>query len=376
MHIFLLVLVFSGFSCSNAIEDPEFFEITVDRDHPEKVYEAFEQFKIRYQRKYKDAAETQRRMQNFIKSYNTIGILNLKSNESGYTSTFGINKFSDLSSKEFQQRLSNIAPSQKSRSTMKKASPFLKRHKRQVDELPDSVDLRYEKVNGRYIVGNIVKDQGSCACCWGFAVTAVAEAVYAANVGPFTYLSEQELCDCATPGSLGCTGGDLVWGTEYIMGRGLAASSTYKWDEHRANQSGMCVSEENKRVLVEDKFDYYFADRYNAEEEIMAMLVQWKSPVAASFAVGNRFRSYSDGVLVEQDCDLKGPSFHAGAIIGYGSERDYFGRIQKYWIVRNSWGPYDWGNEDGYFKVIRGRDWCGIESIGAVGGRIADHTHA
>eukprot|EP00701_Giardia_intestinalis_P001120 XP_001704944.1 Hypothetical protein GL50803_6369 [Giardia lamblia ATCC 50803] len=31
-----------------------------------------------------------------------------------------------------------------------------------------------------------------------------------------------------------------------------------------------------------------------------------------------------------------------------------------YWIARNSWGE-EWG-ENGYFKIIRGSNECGIES--------------
>ena len=46
---------------------------------------------------------------------------------------------------------------------------------------------------------------------------------------------------------------------------------------------------------------------------------------------------------------------HAIKLLGWGNEDG-----KDYWLVANSWNP-DWG-DSGFFKILRGRDECGIES--------------
>lgn len=350
-------------------EDPEFFEIKVDRDHPEEVLKAFEDFKIKYNRKYKDTSEAQVRFNNFVKTYNNVDKLNAQAKENGYDTKFGINKFADLSSAEFNTQLSPIQPNNTGIPLLDLSKPFFRepvnnktRHKRRSDM--DFVDLRKEKINGRYIVG-AVKNQGNCACCWGFAVGGMLETVNAVGTGKFRSLSDQELCDCATDGTPGCKGGNLNFGIKYVKQYGLSSDDDYPYEDQRAYQSRRCRVRDTRRVIRPKDFDYRKIDARHAERQIKEMLIRYKTPVAVYFKVGAQFKNYKEGVIVSDDCPRgKADAWHAGVIVGF-DEMEANGRMYKYWIMKNSWND-DWG-EAGYVRVIRGRDWCSIEDSGVTG---------
>jgi len=51
---------------------------------------------------------------------------------------------------------------------------------------------------------------------------------------------------------------------------------------------------------------------------------------------------------------------HSVTLVGFGEEK-IGGKQVKYWLLLNSWGHH-WG-EEGYFRMLRGEDHLGIESI-------------
>jgi C1A family cysteine protease len=73
-------------------------------------------------------------------------------------------------------------------------------------------------------------------------------------------------------------------------------------------------------------------------------------PVMAAICA-DYLQGYTSGVLNVTNCPTA--INHAIAIVGWGSQNGI-----NYWIVKNSWGT-GWG-ENGYFRIIRGKNMCGI----------------
>jgi len=116
----------------------------------------------------------------------------------------------------------------------------------------------------------------------------------------------------------------------------------------------------------------YVGGFYGASEEktIRAELVK-NGPVVMSFEPKEDFMYYKNGVYksgpnkIHQEWEQVD---HAVLLIGYGEENS-----QAYWTLQNSWGS-DWG-EDGYFRMARGIDESGCESIVVAAEVIEEHAN-
>lgn len=72
------------------------------------------------------------------------------------------------------------------------------------------------------------------------------------------------------------------------------------------------------------------------------------------FWVFGDFSNYQGGVYKRTSTKWTGA--HAVKVIGWGVDEE---TGEKYWTIANSWGS-SWG-EDGFFRIARGVNECGIE---------------
>merc|ERR1712110_122493 len=103
----------------------------------------------------------------------------------------------------------------------------------------------------------------------------------------------------------------------------------------------------------------------NMQKEIMT-----NGPIQVGYKVYKSFMSYQTGVYQKKPDEFMPEGGHAVKIVGWGADNGV-----DYWKVANSWGA-SWG-EDGYFRIVRGKDECGMETMGppyagmpAVGGSV------
>jgi len=263
------------------------------------------------------------------------------------------------------------------------------------DKLPTSFDSVENWPQCADVIGEI-RDQSACGCCWAFgAAEAASDRMCIATNATLAYpLSAQDMCFCAE--SNGCNGGQLYTAWRRIKNAGLVTGGMH--DDTGAMGGGWCskfslphchhhgpqgsdpypaegttgcpnVSRSPRcptRCDADAKAPHndFKQDKYsfsgvvtihpNSAESIMRAIMT-DGPVEAAFTVYADFENYQSGIYKHITGQTLGG--HAIRIVGWGEENGV-----PFWKVANSWNPY-WG-EKGYFRILRGQDECGIESVG------------
>uniref|UniRef100_A0A1I7UBU8 Pept_C1 domain-containing protein n=1 Tax=Caenorhabditis tropicalis TaxID=1561998 RepID=A0A1I7UBU8_9PELO len=251
--------------------------------------------------------------------------------------------------------------------------------------IPDSFDSRAQWPNCPSI--SKIRDQSSCGSCWAVsAAETISDRICIASNGQ-TQLSisadDINAC-CGMVCGNGCNGGYPIEAWRHYVKKGYVTGGSYQEKtgckpypyppcEHHVNgthykpcPSDMYPTDKCERscqagYALTYQQDLHFGQSAYAvskkateiQKEIMT-----HGPVEVAFTVYEDFEHYTGGVYVH----TAGPSLggHAVKMLGWGVDNG-----TPYWLCANSWNE-DWG-ENGYFRIIRGVNECGIES-GVVGG--------
>ncbi|XP_064999373.1 cysteine proteinase 1-like [Musa acuminata AAA Group] len=264
------------------------------------------------------------------------------------TAIHGVTKFSDLTPAEFRRAYLGLRRPEAHKSTHE--APILP-----TDDLPTDFDWRdYGAVTG-------VKNQGSCGSCWSFSTAGALEGANFLATGKLESLSEQQLVDCDhecdsdEPDACdqGCNGGLMTTAFQYLLkSGGLEREEDYPYT---GTDRGSCKFDKSKIAASVQNFSVISTN----EDQIAANLVK-HGPLA--IGINSVFmQTYIGGVSCPYICGRH--LDHGVLLVGYGSAGYSPIRLKDkpFWIIKNSWGE-NWG-EHGYYKICRGRNICGVDSM-------------
>lgn len=233
--------------------------------------------------------------------------------------------------------------------------------------LPDEFSWR-----DKGMVGD-VRNQGSCGSCWVFGgVEALSDRfrIHGKNVN--VSATDPVTCDDGFfSGNDGCHGGSPYSLWSYLKGTGSVTSACKPYLTSEGGPIPTCPPSEQPCLNFVDtpvcnktcvNGDSYAKDKLQAssvysvapdQNQIRAEIFK-NGPVEGAFTVFSDFVGYKSGVY-KKSSSATPLGGHAIEIVGWGVEHN-----EPYWLVRNSWTT-SWGDQ-GYFKILRGSDECGIES--------------
>ncbi|KAE8678106.1 putative cysteine protease [Hibiscus syriacus] len=290
----------------------------------ESAIDEHEQWMVKHGRTYKDRAEKDKRFKIFKENFEYVHSFNNAGNTSYKLS---INKHSDLTHDEFvAARTGDINPSNNVTSTE------MSFRYAEFAQIPSSLDWRTEGAV------TAVKNQHNCGCCWAFAAVAATEGATQIKTQNLVSLSEQQVLDCSDNND-GCNGGNKISAFQYIVqNSGLTSEDNYPYQQ---TQGACDMQKQASQVAVISSYEKVPP---NSEQDLVKAVSN--QPVVVSIeASGPHFRHYKSGVFTG-NCGTQ--TNHAVTVVGFGTSDDGI----DYWLVKNSWGVEDWG-EDGYIRMQR-----------------------
>lgn len=299
------------------------------------IPELFKKFMTKHNKQYKNILELSIALKNFYE--------NIKSDPQNHNkndSEIVFTKFYDMTFQQFEETYLSGYLAGKPNVQLEEYVP----NQENLKALPDAIDYRNDGFVGP------VKNQGQCGSCWAFSTVATLEGVAAKKTRIFRQYSEQQLVDCDDINK-GCEGGLPSNAYNYLAKKevgGIESEEAYPY----IGKDDNCKFDKSKIVLqvtggVEIK----------QNEDIIKEALFNLGPLSVGLNANN-LHFYHGGIINDDNkkCNQKALN-HGVAIVGYGFDKP---TNQKYWIIKNSWGA-DFG-ENGYFRMLRGENTCGIES--------------
>lgn len=209
------------------------------------------------------------------------------------------------------------------------------------DRKVSSESIDWRNINGVNWLGPVM-NQGNCGSCVAFAAVATLESTYRINSGLVWLLptfSTQQLFNCG--------GGACNYGwtpssaASMLKNKGVADAACVPYESGSTGQDIQCKknfcenqTERTYKITGSTTPSSWGGSASKVKEALK------KGPLVTTLTVYEDFLVYSSGIY--KSVSKKSLGGHAVSLVGFNDQ-------ERYWIVRNSWGP-DWG-EAGFIRV-------------------------
>lgn len=296
---------------------------------------AWNAYKLRYPKHYKDAAEDRARMEIFMKNLKEVNENNERFKDGKSSYEMSLNQFSDRSDDE-------LFPSQNIGSSLESGT---KLHTHQVPhaaKIPKYVDWRQKGAV------TSVKSQGGCSDCWALTASGALEGAHFIKTGKLTSLSAQNLLDCVKKDEKQCYGATAMEAFEYVKKNGIDTEQSYPYHQKKEQ----CRSKSNSSGATVKGY----IQTQGGNEAALAHAIATVGPVTVAMN-GRFFAHYKGGIFYHDKCDSSRLT-HAVLAVGYGTSKKH----GDYYILKNTFGP-KWG-VNGYIYLARNRNnLCGVANF-------------
>jgi cathepsin C len=209
--------------------------------------------------------------------------------------------------------------------------------------------------------------QGNCGSCYAYSTTRMLESRLKILYDHDVDLSVQHSLDCSIYNQ-GCSGGYpylvMKYGNEfeYIP----ESCKPYTEVTGECSKGNTCNINDLKYIYKSRDYKYVGGSYGKCSEKSMLNELYHNGPMVVSFEPDYNFMLYKTGIYHTISDDtwithaVPKPEWekvdHSVLLVGWGEDNG-----DKYWLLQNTWGP-SWG-EEGFFRMRRGKDEFGIESI-------------
>ncbi|KAF5743865.1 cathepsin B [Tripterygium wilfordii] len=215
------------------------------------------------------------------------------------------------------------------------------------------------------LIIHILIIQGHCGSCWAFGAVESLSDRFCIQFDLNISLSVNDLLACC--GFMcgdGCNGGYPIRAWRYFVHHGVVTEECDPYFDntgcsHPGCEPGYPTPKCVRKCVNKNQFwrqlKHYSISAYTIHSnpnDIMAEVYK-NGPVEVAFTVYEDFAHYKSGVYKHVTGGVLGG--HAVKLIGWGTSDEG----EDYWLLANQWNK-GWG-DDGYFRIQRGTNECGIE---------------